>query len=50
VHLVASSGVTPVLDIGIAGRNGGQIGAGSFRAPLEPFVAAAAAHADRYPA
>jgi Protein of unknown function (DUF1116) len=50
VHLVASSGVTPVLDIGIAGRNGGQIGAGSFRAPLEPFVAAAAAHTDRYPA
>lgn len=48
VHRVASTGITPVLDIGIAGRNGGQIGAGSFRAPLEPFAAAAAAHADRY--
>jgi Protein of unknown function (DUF1116) len=50
VHLVASTGITPVLDIGIAGRKGGQIGAGSFRAPLEPFTAAAAAHADRYAA
>jgi Protein of unknown function (DUF1116) len=48
VYLAASTGVTPVLDIGIAGKNGGQIGAGSFRAPLEPFVVAAAAHADRY--
>jgi Protein of unknown function (DUF1116) len=47
VHLVASTGVTPVLDIGIAGKNGGQIGAGSFRAPLEPFAVAAAAHTDR---
>jgi Protein of unknown function (DUF1116) len=48
VHRVASTGIAPVLDIGIAGRDGGQIGAGSFRAPLEPFTAAATAHADRY--
>lgn len=48
VYLVGSTGITPVLDIGIAGSSGGQIGAGSFRAPLEPFVAAAVAHADRY--
>jgi uncharacterized protein DUF1116 len=50
VHLVASTGITPVLDIGVAGKNGGQIGAGSFRAPLEPFVTAASAHANRYSA
>lgn len=48
VYLVGATGITPVLDIGIAGRNGGQIGAGSFRAPLEPFVAAAVAHAERF--
>jgi len=29
------------MDVGIAGKNGGQIGAGCFRAPLEPFVEAA---------
>jgi hypothetical protein len=43
VHRVAASGLTPVMDVGIAGRRGGQIGAGSFRAPLEPFVAASRA-------
>lgn len=40
---VASTGTTPVMDVGIAGRGGGQIGAGSFRAPIEPFLEAAAA-------
>ncbi len=48
IHRVVKSGITPVLDIGIAGRDGGQIGAGSYRAPLEPFQAASAAHADTY--
>lgn len=43
VHKVARTGTTPVMDIGIAGRDGGQIGAGSARAPLEPFAAASAA-------
>lgn len=43
VHRVVDSGVTPVMDVGIAGRAGGQIGAGCFRAPLEPFRAAARA-------
>jgi hypothetical protein len=43
VHAVAASGITPVMDIGIAGAEGGQIGAGLARAPLEPFVAASAA-------
>ena len=40
---VADTGITPVMDVGIAGRGGGQIGAGSFRAPIEPFREAAAA-------
>lgn len=40
---VTATGTTPVMDVGIAGRGGGQIGAGSFRAPIEPFLEAAAA-------
>jgi hypothetical protein len=48
-ELVVSTGIAPVLDIGIAGRAGGQIGAGSFRAPLEPFAAAEAAYRETYP-
>lgn len=43
VHRVADTGVTPVMDVGIAGRAGGQIGAGCFRAPVQPFRDAAAA-------
>lgn len=42
VRRVVDTEITPVMDIGIAGRAGGQIGAGCFRAPLEPFQAAAA--------
>jgi Protein of unknown function (DUF1116) len=48
VNAVASMGITPVLDIGIAGVNGGQIGGGVARAPLEPFIEAAEALASRY--
>ena len=48
IHRVVASGITPVLDIGIAGRRGGQIGAGSYRAPLEPFTVAVDAYARRY--
>lgn len=40
---VARSGVTPVLDVGLAGCDGGQIGAGTVRAPAECFEAAARA-------
>lgn len=43
VHAVTDSGITPVMDIGIAGAGGGQIGAGLARASLEPFAAASAA-------
>jgi len=37
-----------VLDAGLAGRGGGQIGAGIVRAPLECFQAAARAYRARY--
>lgn len=43
VHAVADTGITPVLDIGIAGAGGGQIGAGLARTSLEPFAEASAA-------
>ena len=46
VHRVVETGITPILDIGVAGKAGGQIGAGSFRAPIECFQLAAAAHAE----
>jgi hypothetical protein len=45
---VAETGVTPVLDAGLAGRGGGQIGAGIVRAPLACFRAAADAYQARY--
>jgi Protein of unknown function (DUF1116) len=45
---VARTGITPVLDAGLAGRGGGQIGAGVVRAPVECFRAAAQAYAARY--
>jgi hypothetical protein len=43
IRKVTLSGITPAMDIGIAGRGGGQIGAGSFTAPTEPFQKALAA-------
>lgn len=48
VHKVVGSGVLPLMDIGVAGRDGGQIGAGLMTAPMACFEAAAAAHAERY--
>ena len=45
---VVATGITPVLDAGLAGRGGGQIGAGIVRAPIECFQHAAAAYAARY--
>jgi Protein of unknown function (DUF1116) len=45
---VVETGITPVLDAGLAGRGGGQIGAGVVRAPLECFQAAASAYHARY--
>ena len=49
VFKVTASGTVPVIDGGLAGQDGGQIGAGILRAPLECFIAAAAAYRTRYP-
>jgi hypothetical protein len=48
IHRVASTGIVPVMDIGVAGRKGGQIGAGVLRAPLACFTAAVDAYGRRY--
>jgi hypothetical protein len=48
VHRVVATGVLPVMDIGVAGRGGGQIGAGILTAPLACFVAAREEYAGRY--
>jgi hypothetical protein len=48
VYRVIETGILPVMDIGIAGKDGGQIGAGVVRAPLDCFTAAAAAFEARY--
>ena len=48
IFKVLETGVRPVMDIGIAGRDGGQIGAGTVRAPMACFEAAAAAYRQRY--
>ena len=41
---VLETGVLPVMDVGLAGRDGGQIGAGVIRAPRECFETALTAH------
>ena len=48
IHRVVATGITPIMDIGVAGKAGGQIGAGSFRAPLECFQLAVDAYAETY--
>jgi hypothetical protein len=50
IFKVTGTGTTPVIDGGLAGKNGGQIGAGILRAPMECFTAAAAAYREKYPA
>jgi Protein of unknown function (DUF1116) len=42
IFKVLDTGVMPVMDVGLAGRDGGQIGAGVIRAPRECFERAAA--------
>jgi hypothetical protein len=49
VFKVLDSGVLPVMDVGLAGRDGGQIGAGVIRAPRECFERAAARWLEAYP-
>ena len=48
IFKVVEKRVLPVLDVGIAGRNGGQIGAGVVRPPLACFEKAAEAYRQRY--
>jgi len=48
IHKVVATGITPVMDIGVAGKGGGQIGAGVLRAPLQCFTSAARAHREAY--
>jgi hypothetical protein len=48
VFKVTQTGITPVIDGGIAGKKGGQIGAGILRAPLACFTAAREAYLRRY--
>jgi hypothetical protein len=50
VFRVVGTETQPVIDGGLAGKNGGQIGAGILRAPLECFTAATAAYHHAYPA
>ena len=49
VFQVLETGVLPVIDAGLAGRNGvGQIGAGTLLAPIECFEEAKKAYLERY--
>jgi len=48
VTRVVSTGIRPIMDVGVAGRDGGQIGAGLMRAPLGCFELAAEAMEARY--
>lgn len=48
IFRVLDSKILPAMDIGIAGRDGGQIGAGVVRAPMACFEAAGKAYAQRY--
>jgi len=48
IHKVLDTGILPVMDIGIAGVGGGQIGAGVVSAPIECFLQAVELYAERY--
>jgi hypothetical protein len=48
VNRVVATGITPVIDAGVAGKDGGQIGAGVVRPPMDCFHAAAKRYAERY--
>jgi hypothetical protein len=49
VHRVVDSGIVPLIDGGLTGKAGGQIGAGVLSAPMDCFVAARSAYAAAYP-
>ena len=48
VFKVLQTGIRPVMDIGIAGRDGGQIGAGIVSAPMSIFNDACALYNKKY--
>lgn len=48
IFKVMATGITPVIDGGLGGKDGGQIGAGVLRAPIECFELAAEAYQARY--
>lgn len=48
VFKVTETGIQPVIDGGLAGKGGGQVGAGILRAPLDCFADAAAAWSRKY--
>lgn len=48
IFRVVGTGITPVIDGGLAGRDGGQVGAGILRAPLACFDAAITAYQAKY--
>ena len=50
IFKVLDTGVLPVMDVGLAGKDGGQIGAGVIRAPRKCFEQAAARWTEVHPA
>lgn len=48
VERVVATGITPVINMGVAHRKGGQAGAGIMHAPIECFVSALEAYRTRY--
>ena len=48
IFKVIETGILPLMNIGVAGRDGGQIGAGTVQAPMECFLQAADAYRGAY--
>jgi len=48
IFRVVESGVLPLMDVGVPGTGGGQIGAGVLEAPISCFTAAREAYQARY--
>lgn len=48
IHKVVEKRTSPVIDAGVAGKDGGQIGAGVVRLPPDAFESAADAYSKRY--
>ncbi|MEC7489894.1 MAG: DUF1116 domain-containing protein [Pseudomonadota bacterium] len=48
IFRVAAENILPIMDIGIAGKDGGQIGAGIVRAPMECFSTSVQSYVEQY--